>query len=278
MRSFTSAYLAGVPPCDGAILKYGSPSCGLREVKAYTSPVRGASSTKTSGLFGAAVADRLPTLPIEDEGRLRNFDLRQHFLTRLFTLTRFRVAVRSRRMRDLISFYAQHKLLLMAYNQTEMRVLGRTLANAERLPIGQVESAYHERLGVAFSRAPRRNSAINVLMHAFGYVSEGLSTRERDFFLDILENYRAARCPLSVPSSLVRSWIARFDVSYLAYQFFFEPFPPDLIEVLDFGKGRNVHQQQDREPTRSSPPRTRPVRMDSHLVIQWRAAIRKGVL
>jgi uncharacterized protein YbgA (DUF1722 family) len=128
----------------------------------------------------------------------------------------------------------------MAYNQTKMRALGRRVANPEKLPVGALLEGYAEGLQDALARAPRRVSAINVLMHALGYVSDSLSSAEKAFFLDSLEHYRNGHVPLSVPTSLMRSWIIRFDVGYLADQFYFEPYPQKLVEVLDSGKGRTL--------------------------------------
>jgi len=144
-------------------------------------------------------------------------------------------------MRDLVAFHAQHKFLLMAYNQTAMRELGRLVANPDRLPFEEVASAYRVGLHRALARAPRRTSAINVLQHGFGYVSDELAPRERAFFLESLERYRAKQVPLSVPTSLIRAWIIRFEVEYLLDQVYFEPFPAELVSVLDSGKGRTTH-------------------------------------
>jgi uncharacterized protein YbgA (DUF1722 family) len=141
-------------------------------------------------------------------------------------------------MRDLVAFHSQHKLLLMAYNQTRMRELGRIVANPDKRPVRDVWAAYANGLSAALAIAPRRTSAINVLMHGFGYVSDDLTSGEKAFFLDSLEQYRNQHVPLSVPTSVIRSWIVRFDVGYLADQVYFEPYPQDLVEVLDSGKGR----------------------------------------
>ena len=73
-----------------------------------------------------------------------------------------------------------------------------------------------------------------------GHVSEGLTSAEKAFFLDELERYRNQRVCLSAPTSLLRSWIVRFNVPYLMDQFYFDPFPETLVEVLDSGKGRKL--------------------------------------
>jgi uncharacterized protein YbgA (DUF1722 family)/uncharacterized protein YbbK (DUF523 family) len=240
MRVFANQRFGDLGVVDGFILKYGSPSCGPREVKCYVNEKKGAASTKTSGLFGGAVIQRFPECVVEDEGRLKNFDIRQHFLTRLFAQARFRALRQTPSMSGLVAFHSQHKLLLMAYNQTQMRSLGRVVANPDKKPLQALLEAYAQGLGYALGKAPRRVSAINVLMHALGYVSDSLAAAEKAFFLDSLERYRNGHVPLSVPTSLMRAWIIRFNVEYLADQAYFEPYPQELVSVLDSGKGRDL--------------------------------------
>jgi uncharacterized protein YbgA (DUF1722 family)/uncharacterized protein YbbK (DUF523 family) len=241
MRNFGEEFLAGAEDrYDGAILKAGSPSCGCRDVKVYASSERGSASRKGLGVFGGAVVARCALSPVEDEGRLRNSDLRGHFLTRLFARARSRAVASAGEIRDLVAFHARHKLLLMAYNQVGMRELGRLVANRERRTPMEVWTEYSRGFAAALARAPRRGSAVNVLMHALGYVSERLTPQERAFFLATLEDYRVGRVPLSVALRLMQAWIVRFDVPYLRDQVFFEPYPRELLDELDSGKGRDV--------------------------------------
>ena len=240
MAAFARDFLSQLGPCDGAVLKAGSPSCGLRDVRLYAGTEKGSSHTKAVGLFASAVLAAPPIWALEDEGRLRNHDLRQHFLTRLFSLARLRVVAETGRMADLVAFHAEHKLLLMAYHQTEMRILGRLVANADRRPIRELSREYVLGFARALARPPRRASAVNVLQHAFGYVSDRLVPRERAFFLETLEGYRLGRLPLAAASSVMRALVVRFDVAYLSDQVFFQPFPESLMHVLDSGKGRDV--------------------------------------
>lgn len=236
MKTYASDHLGGLDAPDGFVLKYASPSCGPRDVRCYVNDQRGAAFAKTQGLFGEAVTQRFPHCPVEDEGRLKNFDIRQHF----FTHARFRKARTSGKMHDLVGFHTRHKLLLLAYSEKHFRELGRVVANEAHVPPADVFTAYADGLHAATGRAPRRTSAINVLQHAFGYVSDRLTREEKAFFLDTITQYRSRRVPLSVPTSLLRSWIIRFEVTYLADQVYFEPFPRGLIEVLDSGKGRTL--------------------------------------
>ncbi len=239
MRAFAGKFLSELGEVDGFILKERSPSCGMKNVKLYPGPGKvQALGSKNAGLFGGAVLEKYPGVPVEDEGRLRNFTIREHFLTFLFTLARFRAAAASGRMAALVKFQERHKLILMAYDQEKLRKLGRLIANPEKRPLREVAADYRSALLAALARPAKSGPVINVFTHALGYFKKGLLAAEKEFFLESLDQYRENRVPLGVPVALVRSWIVRFDQPYLKDQYFFDPYPEDLIEVTDSGKGR----------------------------------------
>jgi len=240
MHDFSNSFLESIGEVDGFILKSRSPSCGIKDAKVYSGIGKRMSASKGKGYFGNAVLERFPHLAIEDEGRLTNFEIRQHFLTKLFALTSFRETRGKKSMRHLVRFQTENKLLLMAYNQNELRNLGRIVANHERRPDHEVMADYEAHLWKALARPPRYTSNINVLMHALGHFSEGLSSREKSFFLNSVEEYRDERIPLSVPLNTLKSWAVRFEDDYLMQQTFVEPYPFELVEITDSGKGRDL--------------------------------------
>jgi len=237
MVTFAQSYLDALPQVHGFLLKNRSPSCGIKDVKIYG---RGGNVLKRdSGFFGGAVQERFPLLPVEDEGRLSNYRLREHFLTRLYALFRFSALKAQPTMRDLVQFHAENKLLLMAYSQKELRLLGRIVANPEKRPAQMVLADYEAHLLRALDKMPRLASGINVLMHILGYF-KGLSSEEKAYFLDTLQRYRLRKVPLNVPLTLVNSWLIRFGVPYLEQQTFLQPYPEELFEMSDSGKGRDL--------------------------------------
>lgn len=240
MRALAARLLDGAGEVDGFLLKSRSPSCGLKDVKEYPGPESAVPRGVGRGFFGEAVLERFGHLAVEDEARLRNFTLREHFLTRLFALAAFRDVRRQGGMKNLVRFHAENKGLLMAYHQAQLRKLGRVVANHERRPEAAVFADYAAGLATALARPPRFTSIINVLMHALGYVSERLEAREKAFFLDALEKYRAGQVPLSVATALIQAWALRFDVAHLLEQTFLAPYPEALVEITDSGKGRGA--------------------------------------
>ena len=240
MERFAGAFLHKLGEVDGFILKGRSPSCGIKDVKAYSGPSKRMSVSRTRGLFADAVVNRFHDLAIEEEGRLTNFTIREHFLTKLFALARFRQVKLSRSMKELVRFQTESKYLLMAYSQKELRTLGKIVANHEKKPVEQVLESYQRGLGSAFAKAPRDTSYINVLMHLMGHFSERLSPEERSFFLNTLEEYRDERVPLSVPLNILKSWAVRFEDDYLSKQTLVQSFPEELTDISDSGKGRSI--------------------------------------
>ena len=235
---FIDQFFGAIGDVDGFILKNRSPSCGPADVKIYSSMKKEAQASRGSGFFGGAAQDQFPEIPIEDEGRLKNFTIREHFLTRLFAITHFRMMRARRSLRDLVDFHAQHKYLLMAYSQAQLKLLGNIVANHEERSIDEVLDLYESHFTKALVRIPRFKSMINVLHHAYSGLAKGLKPEEKKFFLNNVEEYRDERIPLSVLIHLLQAWSIGQGNQYLLDQVLLKPYPRELVEITDSGKGR----------------------------------------
>ncbi len=230
MEEFSSEFLKSIKDLDGFILKNRSPSCGLNNIKIYPE-VEGRPRRDGQGFFGGEVLKKFPHLAIEDEGRLRNLKIRENFLIKLFTLSRFREIKKNKKLSDLIDFQTCNKYLLMAYNPELVREMGRLIANQSNYSPGKLYSEYEEIFFKAMEKPIKITSNINVLMHALGHFSKKLNAEEKAFFLDALEKYRQGVMPLLVCLNILKAWIIRFNDDYLAQQTYFEPYPLELIPV-----------------------------------------------
>jgi uncharacterized protein YbgA (DUF1722 family)/uncharacterized protein YbbK (DUF523 family) len=231
MRSFSSRFLDSLSGIDGFILKFRSPSCGIKDIRVYSGSAKSHTVSKTAGFFGGAVVKTFSCLAIEDEGRLRNFNIREHFLTKLYALSDLREVENAASVSELIKFHTANKLLLAAYSQKESKILGNIVANRENLAFPEQALLYRRHLAEALKRPPKYTSKANVLMHSLGYFSDKLSHEEKAYFLQNIERYKKKRIPFSALLAMLQSWIARFGEDYLRNQTFFEPFPEDLIEL-----------------------------------------------
>lgn len=239
MQKFAEDYLDGVGEVDGFILKSRSPSCGTKDVKLYKSIGKvPAMNSKSVGLFGSAAHARFGKLAVEEEGRLTNLHIREHFLGKVYTLARFRQL--PVKMGELVKFQATHKYLFMSYNQSQLKLAGKIVANHEKLPVEEVFKNYRKTLLQILRRAPKISTNINVLMHLMGYFSDSLTPQEKAHFLDQMNLYRQKQLPLIALTTILRSWSLRYEQEYLLDQIYFEPFPKELMHITDSGKGRII--------------------------------------
>jgi uncharacterized protein YbgA (DUF1722 family)/uncharacterized protein YbbK (DUF523 family) len=238
MEHFSEQFLNELEPVDGFLLKNRSPSCGIHDTKIYHGFEKSAKSIRGKGFFGGKIIDLFEGYPIEDEGRLKNYILREQFLTTLYAFARLRRAEESEKINSLIEYHSSNKLLFMAHNQTAMRAMGQIVASYNKHNLAEVYNNYRKQLMRMFSTAPKANSMVNALQHMFGGFSEKVTSQERQYFLNTIEEYRDERVPVSVPIHLIRGWAVRFGIDYLLKQTILRPYPLELLEVSDSGKGR----------------------------------------
>ena len=121
----------------------------------------------------------------------------------------------------------------------KMRKLGKITADFKKNNLDEVMNSYEKTLRSLLNNPPGFASWINMLQHALGYVSDKLKSDEKELFLDSIEEYRDERIPLKVLFKILHSWALRFNTEYLLRQSFLKPYPLDLLEITDSGKGRD---------------------------------------
>jgi len=214
---------------DGFILKKGSPSCGLERVPTYTEP-KGGSSRPGSGLFAAALRDRLPWLAVSEEGWLEDAALRDVFLSRVFTHRRLRTALADGAGRGaLVETHGAHKLLYMAHSPLLARRLGQMVAAASTVARPGLSAVFDDYRAVAMQalglRATRGKHA-NVLQHIVGYFKKVLTAPEKQEVSALIHEFRGGLYPLDAPLTLLVHHLRKHETSpWLAGQHYFEPYP-----------------------------------------------------
>ncbi|MBR9988952.1 MAG: YbgA family protein [Gemmatimonadetes bacterium] len=128
----------------------------------------------------------------------------------------------SGRRADLVALHARCKYMLLAYDETAMREMGRIVSTLPVRPWEESIALYGGWLTAALNKPATIGGHANVLMHAFGHLSSQLTAAERAGYLDQLASFRDGRVSLESVRSPLRVWIARFDVQYLADQIYFQ--------------------------------------------------------
>ena len=209
------------------IFKTKSPSSGMRKVKIYNEAGRTISYAGI-GMFARAFMEKFPDIPIEDEGRLCDSGLRENFIETIFVLQRWREAVNTRQVKELIKFHSRHKYTLMAHSSEKLKLLGKLMAQSGNRDFDDLVSDYRTILLQLLKLKKTRKKNYNVLLHLQGYFKTELTSGEKAELLAEAENYHKEICPLIVPLTLIKHYTMKYDEKYLREQYYLNPHPIEL--------------------------------------------------
>jgi uncharacterized protein YbgA (DUF1722 family)/uncharacterized protein YbbK (DUF523 family) len=211
----------------GFIFKKGSPSSGLYRVKVYSN---GMAKRSGSGLFAAAVTRHFPLLPVEEEGRLNDPDIRENFIERVFSLRRWKDLLLERPDPGrLVAFHTCHKLQLMAHSPKIYREMGALVAHGKEMKWAELLQRYEELFMKALALHATVRKNCNVLMHIMGYFKKELSRAEKEELLGVIRQYHEQFVPLIVPLTLLKHYVNKYEQHYLRQQLYLSPHPAELM-------------------------------------------------
>jgi uncharacterized protein YbgA (DUF1722 family)/uncharacterized protein YbbK (DUF523 family) len=212
----------------GYVLKKDSPSCGMERVRVWGQGV--GPRREGVGAFAAVLLDRLPSLPVEEEGRLHDAALRENWIERVFAYRRVRSLLDRRfGVGELVAFHTAHKLQLLAHAPERYRALGRLVAGARKLGRAELRRRYAGGFMAALAERATRRRHVNVLQHVTGHFRERLAPDDRAEVRAVVDDYRAGHVPLIVPITLIRHHVRAQGLDYLEGQVYLEPHPKELM-------------------------------------------------
>jgi uncharacterized protein YbbK (DUF523 family) len=116
----------------GFVLKSASPSCGMERVKVYQ-PLNAPSIKNGVGVFAKKLKEKMPNLPIEEEGRLNDAWLRENFLMQVYSYSSLKELLKKeKKISNLVEFHTSYKYLIYSKSQNSYKILGKIVANSEK--------------------------------------------------------------------------------------------------------------------------------------------------
>jgi len=231
MRRFAARRVAELEPLalDGFVTKQDSPSCGMERVRVHPER-KGPSRRDGVGMFARALMQRMPLLPVEEEGRLHDPVLRESFVERVFGYARWKAA-RAAGMRrgDLVAFHTAQELAILAHSPGAYRRLGDLVASAGKSGLAPLLDAYGRGFMEALRVPATRRRHASVLRHVAGQLREVLPAPERKELESLVRDYARGLVPLIVPQTLVRHHVHKHGVADLAGQTYLDPDPKELM-------------------------------------------------
>lgn len=217
---------------DGYIFKKDSPSCGVWRVSVYDAV--GSATRCGRGTFAESILSAQPWLPVEEEGRLADPVLREHFFERAYAHQRLRQLLNGEaRIADLMRFHARHKMQLLAHSPSAYRTMGRLVATADRHHLQEVLNAYRVAFLDALAQPASRARHVNVLQHITGFFRRLFGPDHRRELASAVADYQRALVPLIVPITLLTHYARVHGIEYLLEQCYLEPHPRELKLLND---------------------------------------------
>jgi uncharacterized protein YbgA (DUF1722 family)/uncharacterized protein YbbK (DUF523 family) len=221
---FSKETIERLPQVDGFLLKAKSPSCGVGSTKLYRGDrVVG----RTYGFFAHEVNTSFPYLPVEDEKRLKDPDIRAHFLTRIFAYAELRSLLEKDGPEALIDFHTRYRYLLFTYNQSMLRRLERLVARTD-IFLEEKIRLYRDMFYRSFLRRPASKRHLNTILHIVGQFSSRLNKREKSHLYTLIDKFEKDRIPLKPILEFIKSLAYRFGEEYVLIQKYIEPYPEEL--------------------------------------------------
>lgn len=229
MQDFATRKVAGLHHLCGYILCAKSPSCGMEWVRIYE-PDSNNNRKEGIGIFTQALQREMPWLPMEEDGRLHDDELRENFVSRVYALHEFnQLWKEGLTAHGLMAFHTRYKLLLLAHSQQEYRQLGPFVASMHTFDsLDAYATEYRNRLMHLMSHRASRRNHTNVLMHVQGYFRRQLTSAQRQELASLIDRYRQGLQPLLAPITLIKHYMKEYPHEWLSQQRYFEPWPEAL--------------------------------------------------
>ena len=211
MQDFATRKVAGLHHLCGYILCAKSPSCGMERVRIYE-PDSNNNRKEGIGIFTQALQREMPWLPMEEDGRLHDDELRENFVSRVYALHEFnQLWKEGLTAHSLMAFHTRYKLLLLAHSQQEYRQLGPFVASMHTFDsLDAYATEYRNRLMHLMSHRASRRNHTNVLMHVQGYFRRQLTSAQRQELASLIDRYRQGLQPLLARGRLIIHYMKEY--------------------------------------------------------------------
>ena len=227
MHNFTKKFVSSVDNLDGFIFKRDSPTCGISNVRLYHKLGTDSGYQKTTGMFSEGVSAEFPNMVKEDEKRLENITIREHFLTRIFVLANLRESLELQSVEKLFEFYSKNMLLFLCHDEKLTAELGVLFTNEDNFKIisKKFENIIYKILSFPIQKSPM----INTFDYMFSFVKSKLSEFEKSHYQSLIDEFKNNLITHSEISTLLYSWALRYNVQLILDQSLFDPFPKNLL-------------------------------------------------
>ena len=139
--------------------------------------------------------------------------------------------------KNIIEFHKNNLLLLKSYDEESTNEVSDIL-NENRME-DQVHQ-YKEKVLNIVSNQRKKENKLSIIIKVFEKYKNMLNEEEINMFNGLIESYENQRIPFSTLEVVIKMYATRFKDKDILNQTFFYPYPENLINITDSGKGRKL--------------------------------------
>ena len=138
-----------------------------------------------------------------------------------YVIERFEDVKAKNKIKNLVSFQAMNKFMIMAHDQNELKILGNIVASNKKVQFSEILIEYEKHLKKSLEKKPTIKTHSNVIMHVFGYFSKNFNQLEKEKFFELLKQFQEGNITIGNILAEINPIIYRFNSTYLASQTYF---------------------------------------------------------
>ncbi|AJC48242.1 DUF1722 domain-containing protein [Allofrancisella guangzhouensis] len=216
----------------GFILRAKSPSCGVQTARVFDEQ-HNYTGAKVDGVFVRALRKYDPLLPLEDDGRLTDKTLRDHFLRKVFCYYDLKTTLMDcKNISQIMEYHSKHKVLLRLYNNKLKKELGNMVAdNSKNSDLQTLKAKYIELFMQAIDKPVGRGAHHMALQNVLREINKRVSKSQRQYLQEILNKYKDSKVSWDVPVGIIKMYLLEAELPYLNKQSYLNPYPDDLMTI-----------------------------------------------
>ena len=153
-----------------------------------------------------------------------------------YVIERFLDVKNAGKIKNLVSFQAMNKYMIMSHDQNELKILGNIVASYKKKSLTDILDEYEKHLKLSLTKLPTVRSHANVMMHIFGYFSKDFNQLEKEQFFKLLNQFKREEITIGKILAEINPIIYAFNNTYLASQTYFllyaDPQPGNIFDML----------------------------------------------
>jgi uncharacterized protein YbbK (DUF523 family)/uncharacterized protein YbgA (DUF1722 family) len=225
LQDFGSKFYAQTGLLSGYIFKSRSPSCGVSDTKISTTD----GEALGTGIFANQIIRAAPHLPVIDETQLASKDLRDNFLERAFSLSRWhQVSDETMTLDSLKAFHSSHALVLSMHSNNSCEKLS-TFLSTMRDPIPGKAAEFYLLEFMECLKHPVTHGDFVTLLTSLRQQLSGLVDRDEAAEMEAaIRSFSDASAPLTLPLARIKELAVRYQLDNMSQQTFLNPSPAEI--------------------------------------------------